>query len=104
MPIPTGPGGPAPNQPIGQALAAGGGGMAAGPDPAMVQVAQQIQLILQAVMQLGQSNPVAAPKVEQIVNLLREIVVDTAQAQQAQTLSGMAVPGGGGAYGPPPTA
>lgn len=69
--------------------------MGAGPDQAMTQVALQIKPILSAVMQLGQTNPVAGPKVEQIVQLLREIVVETAQAQQAQTLSGMAVPGGG---------
>lgn len=82
-------------------LAAGGGVNAAGANAdaqssALAQTMQQIRAVNDQVGQLAQQQPAAADIWQQISLLLKQAIVKIAQAQQAQTASSLAVPGGGG--------
>jgi len=80
------------------AMMGGGGGQpgAGGPDQALKAITDQIRAIGQQVQQLESTTPVVAEEAQQINALLKQIVIKVAQAQSAQTASGMAVPGGAG--------
>jgi len=54
----------------------------------------QIRAVNTQLQQIGVSSPTLGPLVQQAQQLLKQMVVMSAQAAQAQTASGMAVPGG----------
>lgn len=102
-------GGPGPMAQGGGAPAGNGGMSAVGDamaaDPAagqdairaqLQQTAMQIRQINDAVMQLGQSNPLFQQGAQQITQILKQMIITAAQAAPMQTVSGAAVPGGGG--------
>jgi hypothetical protein len=69
----------------------------AGADAARQQLEQVIQLVRgigAQVKQIADLAPMAGDEVTQITELLKAIVVKSAQASPMQTASGMAVPGG----------
>lgn len=76
--------------------------MGGGGDPGALQAQQaqlqtlmgQISAVNQQVQQIALSTPGLGPLMSQIQQLLKQAVVTSAQAAQAQTASGMAVPGG----------
>lgn len=76
---------------------AGGGQSAAAPGPdAMLQDALgQVRQIGMAVDAFIQQYPAAAAIGQQITTLLKQAVVQLAQAQPTATPSGQAIPGGG---------
>lgn len=80
----------------GSAGAMQGGAAGGGPDSGLQALMGQIRQIGQMVQQLEGTVPVLAEEAQQINALLKQMVVKAAQAQGAQTASGMAVPGGGG--------
>ena len=83
--------------PVGSMMAgAGGQPGAGGPDQQLQAMMEPIRQIGQQVTQLQQSMPFAAEELGQINQLLKQVVIKAAEAQQAQTASGMAVPGGAG--------
>ncbi len=98
-----GPGGPAGGGNPGQAIGAAIGPAAAGDASGGALQAQQQQLqtlmgqisaVNQQVQQIALSTPGLGGIMSQIQQLLKQAVVTSAQAAQAQTASGMAVPGG----------
>ncbi len=93
------PGGGNPGQAIGAAIGPAVGGDASG--GALQAQQQQLQTLMgqisavnQSVQQIALSTPGLGPIMSQIQQLLKQAVVTSAQAAQAQTASGMAVPGG----------
>ena len=83
--------------PVGSMMAGGGGAPGGGgPDQNLQAIMGQIRQIGQQVQQLESTAPVIAEEAQQINALLKQIVIKMAQAQSAQTASGMAVPGGAG--------
>ena len=87
----------APAPPIGDQLASSGAiPPQAGPDPALMAVAQKIRAIGDQAKALAAEFPVVAEEAQQIDQLLKAMVVKAAQMMSAQSASGMAVPGGGG--------
>jgi hypothetical protein len=55
----------------------------------------QIRQVAQSVDDLGASNPAFASGVTQIKAILRQMIMQAAQAASVQTPSGQALPGGG---------
>lgn len=55
----------------------------------------QIRQVAQSVDALGASNPALASGVTQIKTILRQMIMQAAQAASVQTPSGEALPGGG---------
>jgi hypothetical protein len=95
----AGPGAGNPGQAIGAAIgpAVGGGGAAQQVDAQQQQLQAlmgQIRTVNTQVMQIGATSPVLGPLAMQVQELLKQMVVMAAQGAQAQTASGMAVPGG----------
>lgn len=86
----------APAPPIGDQMAQSGAIPQAGPDPALMAVAQKIRAIGDQAKALAAEFPVVAEEATQIDQLLKAMVVKAAQMMSAQSASGMAVPGGGG--------
>ncbi len=81
-------------------------GGAAVPGAGMDAAQAQVQALIvdlrgvdQKVQQVAANNPELAPVLSQISTLLKQAIVMKAQAMQAQTASGLAVPGGGMAGG-----
>jgi hypothetical protein len=95
-----GPGAGAPGNPgqaIGAAIGPAMGGEAAGLEAQQQQLQTlmgQIRAVNTQLQQIGVSAPALGPLVQQAQQLLKQMVVMSAQAAQAQTASGMAVPGG----------
>ena len=103
-PVSNGPG------PMSQGGGAPQGGMSAvgdamAADPAagqdairaqLQQTAMQVRQIGDLVNQLGQSNPMFQQGAQQITQILKQMMITAAQAAPMQTVSGAAVPGGGG--------
>jgi methyl-accepting chemotaxis protein len=58
---------------------------------------QQIRQVGDLVQQIAASNPQLAQDAQQITQILKGMVVKSAQQAPAQTPSGLAVPGAGGA-------
>ena len=90
-------GGSAPMGAIGELLS-GGGPPGANADAMRAQLEatmQQIRDIGAQVQSLAASNPMLAEDAAQISQLLKQMVVKSAQVAPSQTASGMAVPGGG---------
>lgn len=89
-----------PGQAIGAAIGPamqGEGGAGAGLEAQQAQLQSlmgQIRAVNTQLQQIGVSNPTLGPLVTQAQQLLKQMVVMSAQAAQAQTASGMAVPGG----------
>lgn len=87
-----------PGQAIGAAIGpAMGGGDAAGLQAQQQQLQTlmgQIRAVNTQLQQIGVTTPALGPLVQQAQGLLKQMVVMSAQAAQAQTASGMAVPGG----------
>lgn len=110
MGTPMMPGGAAAQQPAGGAPAGGqpsmsavgdamAGDPAAGQDAIRAQLQQtaaQVRQIGDLVAQLGQSNPLFQQGAQQIAQILKQMIITAAQAAPMQTVSGAAVPGGGG--------
>ena len=95
-------GGDAPAPDVGSMYASGaasGGpeGMGGAPDPnAVLQDAlMQVRQIGQAVDAFTQQYPAVAQTTQQIASLLKQAVIQLAQAQPQATPSGMSAPGGG---------
>lgn len=61
------------------------------------QMVQQIRQVGDLVQQIAASNPQLAQDAQQITQILKGMVVKSAQQAPAQTPSGLAVPGAGGA-------
>lgn len=61
------------------------------------QTVQQIRQLGDLVQQIAASNPQLAQDAQQISQILKGMVVKAAQQAPAQTPSGLAVPGAGGA-------
>lgn len=59
------------------------------------QTMGQIRGIADQVKQMAATNPAVAQEAQQIQELLKAIVIKSAQQAPMQTASGMAVPGGG---------
>jgi len=86
----------APMGAIGSLLAGQGASAPPNADSALQAVMGQIRQIGQAVQALEGQNPALAEEAQQITQLLKAMVIKSAQQGSAQTASGMAVPGAGG--------
>ncbi len=75
--------------------AAPGAGAEAG-NAQLESLAMAVRQIGDQIKQLAAQNPQLAGEVQQIGQLLKLMVVKTAQQAQMQTMSGAAVPGAGG--------
>lgn len=59
------------------------------------QTVQQIRAVGDLVQQLAATNPMIAAEAQQIGQLLKQMIIKSAQQAPQQTMSGAMVPGGG---------
>lgn len=79
----------------GGAPAAGGPGMAPDPNGMLQDALMQVRNIGQAVDAFTSQYPATAQTMGQVATLLKQAVIQLAQAQPTATPSGMSAPGGG---------